>query len=371
MAWPNPFRRRNEHTRYRWGYTFQLTEDHLTQEETHPLKYSYDILGEKALEKLDALSPSSHSLVSRKVPLLEETPNEKQPASPEASKENKTVMVAKRDLYVLLRDNAQTDPVLDELWSEANAVPSIMRLAQTRPDYYDVGQYGVPINDLDCIATIGTFSATLIWLSLPRQGIFVTKQEAADYIHLWRYVAYLMGTPSSFFETPEKAKSIMEILLLHEVNPSDTSRVLANNVIQCLMAQPPSYASKSFLEVNSRWLNGNELCDSLGLGRPGVYYWCLMGDRRKIKALRKIFWAVIIESKGGLGAETTFDFKYVPDFSKMTQMEDPEESGLKHPGVERRNLQAFIIGCGFLAVCGYVGLRVTGSLFSTMRNWVM
>ena len=154
-----------------------------------------------------------------------------------------------------------------------------MMLAQARPDYYDVGNFGVPINDLDCIATIGTFSATLIWVSLPRQGIFVTKQEAADYIHLWRYVAYLMGTPSSFFETPEKAKSIMEILLLYEVNPSDTSRILANNVIQCLMAQPPSYASKSFLEVNSRWLNGNELCDSLGLGRPGVYYWCLMGGQ--------------------------------------------------------------------------------------------
>ena len=155
----------------------------------------------------------------------------------------------------------------------------IMRLAQTRPDYYDVEKLGVPINDLDCIATIGTFSATLIWLSLPRQGIFVTKQEAADYIHLWRYVAYLMGTPSNFFETPEKAKRIMEILMLYEVNPSDTSRVLANNVIQCLMAQPPGYASKSFLEVNSRWLNGNELCDSLGLGRPSFYYWCLMGGQ--------------------------------------------------------------------------------------------
>ena len=181
-----------------------------------------------------------------------------------------------------------------------------MKLAQERPDYYDVGSLGVPINDLDCIATIGTFSATLIYLSLPRQGIFVTQREAADYIHLFRYVAYLMGTPTEFFETPEKAKRIMEILLLYEVNPSETSRILANNVIKCLMAQPPSYASKSFLEVNSRWLNGNELCDALGLGRPGLYFWALMTgqcaffmalcysyrlipylDRRKIKVCKK------------------------------------------------------------------------------------
>lgn len=155
----------------------------------------------------------------------------------------------------------------------------ILTLAESRPDYYDVSKYGIPINDLDCIATIGTFSATLIWLSLPRQGIYVTEREASDYVHLWRYVAYLMGTPTSYFETREQAKRIMEVLLLYEVNPSDTSRVLANNVIKCLTAQPPSYASKSFLEVNARWLNGNELCDGLGLGRPGVYYWCLMGGQ--------------------------------------------------------------------------------------------
>ena len=144
MAWPNPFRLRNEDTRYRWGYTFQLTKDHPTQEQTHPLKYSYDILGEKALEKLDALSPSSHSFVSRKVPQVEETTDEKRPASIEDSKENMTVMVAKRDLYVLLRDNAQNDAVLDELWTEANAVPSWVdwdRVARGQDVFY---RYGGP-----------------------------------------------------------------------------------------------------------------------------------------------------------------------------------------------------------------------------------
>jgi len=151
----------------------------------------------------------------------------------------------------------------------------IMKLAQERPDYYDVHSLGVPINDLDCIATIGTFSATLIWLSLPRQGIFLTQQEAADYTHLFRYVAYLMGTPTEFFETPEKSKMIMEVLFLYEVNPSETSKILANNVVQSLVAQPPSYASRPYLEANSRWLNGNDLCDALGLGKPSLYYWAL------------------------------------------------------------------------------------------------
>jgi len=96
---------------------------------------------------------------------------------------------------------------------------------------------------------------------------------------LFRYIGYLTGTPTGFFETPEKAKKVMESLLFNEIDPSETSKILANNIIKSLEAQPPSFASKSFLEVNSRWLNGNALCDRLGLGRPGIYYWALMAGQ--------------------------------------------------------------------------------------------
>lgn len=155
----------------------------------------------------------------------------------------------------------------------------IMSLAQQRPEYYDVANWGIPINDLDSIATIGTFSATLIWLSLPRQGIWLRQQEIIDYIALFRYIGYLTGTPTESFETPEKARVVMESLLLNEISPSETSKILANNIITCLEGQPPSYASRSFLEANSRWLNGNELCDRLGLGKPGLYYWALVAGQ--------------------------------------------------------------------------------------------
>jgi ER-bound oxygenase mpaB/B'/Rubber oxygenase, catalytic domain len=155
----------------------------------------------------------------------------------------------------------------------------IMKLEHSRPGYYNVEKYGVPINDLDCIATIGTFSATIIWLSLPRQGLFLRKQEIEDYIALWRLIAYYTGTPTEPFENPEKAKAIMESLLMNEIDPTETSKVLAGNIIKCLEAQPPAYASRSFLEVNARWLNGNELCDALGLGRPSLYYWALMAGQ--------------------------------------------------------------------------------------------
>jgi len=73
--------------------------------------------------------------------------------------------------------------------------------------------------------------------------------------------------------------------------------------------------------------------------------------------LRKIFWRVIVEDKQGLGEETTFDFKYIPDLSKSTQMEDAPETGIKQSGIERRNLQALIVGCALLAFAGYLGFK--------------
>ena len=477
MAWPNPFRRRDDNTRTCWGYTFQLTSDHLTLEQSHPLKFSYDTLGEQCLDVLNELVPPQRPDQSRAgsdafIEVPSQDVREKTPA-----------LKAKRDLYLLLRDNRDKHERLLELWNQVNTVPEwvdweqisrgqevfyryggatltglayqsllggmganrvvevlartggfsvkvarhrlfettqhilectksldsikpggagfasslrvrllhaavrqrIMKLEQSRPGYYNVEKYGVPINDLDCVATIGTFSATIIWLSLPRQGIWLRQQEIEDYIALWRLIAHYTGTPTSWFSTPAKAKAIMESLLMHEINPTETSKILAANIIRCLEAQPPAYASRSFLEVNARWLNGNDLCDALGLGNPSFYYWTLMAgqciffmsicyfyrsipylDRRKIKALRHIFWAVIVDGKHGLGQETVFDFKYIPDYHITTDRGGDAETGLKEHGIERRNLKALVIALGMSGVVTYASVRIACGIFSRL-----
>ena len=371
MAWPNPFRRRDENTRTCWGYTFQLTPDHLTSEKSHPLKYSYDTLGEECLNVLNEIVPAQPATANV-------TNHDSTIDVPSQDAKGKTPAVkAKRDLYLLLRDNVDKDERLRRLWDEVNNVPEwvdwdqiargqevfyryggatltglayqsllggmganrvvevlartggfgvkvarhrlfettqhilectkslesikpggagfassirvrllhaavrqrIMKLEKSRPGYYNVERYGVPINDLDCIATIGTFSGTIIWLSLPRQGIWLRQQEIDDYIALWRLIAHYTGTPTEHFETPQRAKVMVESLLMNEINPTETSKTLAANIIRCLEAAPPAYASRSFLEVNARWLNGNELCDALALGRPSLYYWTLMAGQ--------------------------------------------------------------------------------------------
>ncbi|KAL8695177.1 MAG: hypothetical protein Q9218_000345 [Villophora microphyllina] len=131
-------------------------------------------------------------------------------------------------------------------------------------------------------------------------------------------------------------------------------------------------------ELSSRfsWLNGNELCDQLGIGRPSLYYWALMAgqvlffmaicytyrafpalDRRKISAFRRIIWTVIVEDKQGLGQETVFDFKYIPALTKTTKAEKPRGGVVGRSGTETRNLRAFSLGCFFLLAVAVVSFR--------------
>ena len=119
MAWPNPFRKRDENTKDCYGYTIQWTEDHPSADVLHPLKYSYDYLGDAALTKLNVLFPPSHSALPRRS--LErfqvKTPEDEQTRIDESSKSYP------RDLFALLEQHHMEDETLNRLWNEVNFVP--------------------------------------------------------------------------------------------------------------------------------------------------------------------------------------------------------------------------------------------------------
>ncbi|KAI1210300.1 uncharacterized protein F4807DRAFT_459677 [Annulohypoxylon truncatum] len=215
----------------------------------------------------------------------------------------------------------------------------VMRMASSRPGYYDTQALGVPINDLDCIGTVNAFSATVLWMGLPRQGIYPRRREIADYLALWRYVAYLMGTPHDWLSTPESARRMMESLLVAEIQPTRASANLANNIITGLQGQPPTYASRGFMCAQTHWLNGRELSEALAIDRPSLWYFalvlgqCVMFmalsyvnrsigylDERNIKLVRKALYQILLldKSKGALGYTSKFNIRYLPSFAKTT-----------------------------------------------------
>lgn len=78
---------------------------------------------------------------------------------------------------------------------------------------------------------------------------------------------------------------------------------------------------------------------------------------------------MIVENKShGLGSETVFDFKYVPNFQLRTELGEYEKPE-KPSSVEGRNLKAFLIAFGILSVICYLGLRMIFVLFQVLWKW--
>ena len=83
----------------KWNYSFQWTENHLSPQRMKPLRYQYDELGSAALEQLQKISARNDSAKDKQAPR------------------------ERLDLYALLRDNHETDPVLKKFWDEVHTVP--------------------------------------------------------------------------------------------------------------------------------------------------------------------------------------------------------------------------------------------------------
>lgn len=186
----------------------------------------------------------------------------------------------------------------------------------------------------------------------------------------------------SVFATPALSKAYLESLMLHEVCPNDTSRLLAQNIIFSLAGQPPTYPSTSFLIASTRWLNGDILCDALHLPPSTLkskilvmgqcLFYCYFGyasrlspwfDKRKIATMRKAIYKVIVEGKMGLGGETGFEFHYVPQLDTITEggkIDLKVDWGERT--AERRNMKFFLMGVGLVGILGGVGVWILWSV---------
>ena len=76
-----------------------------------------------------------------------------------------------------------------------------------------------------------------------------------------------------------------------------------------------------------------------------------------LQAFRRVMWKVIVEDEHGLGEETVFDFKHIPALSKTTKAEKGRRNYAGHGVMEKRNLRAFLFGCGLFMVLLWITLR--------------
>ena len=94
----------------KWGYKFKWTDEHMSHATMQPLRLQYDELGATALQRLQSIRDTqSADALTQGID------------GPKKSG---------KDLYTLLRDNYQSDPILTKFWEETHHVPAWVDWAQ-------------------------------------------------------------------------------------------------------------------------------------------------------------------------------------------------------------------------------------------------
>lgn len=151
----------------------------------------------------------------------------------------------------------------------------ILKIVEQNPEYYDFEKYGTPINQLDSMHAICVFCVNTPFVQLPKLGINPDPQMVKEYLAVYRYIAYVLGTPTEYFATVEQAKATMESIMLSEPGPTASSTVLTSNFIEMIRDFSGVNISKSLIETGVRKMNNDQMADELGLSKPGYFYQAL------------------------------------------------------------------------------------------------
>lgn len=69
----------------------------------------------------------------------------------------------------------------------------------------------------------------------------------------------------------------------------------------------------------------------------------------------------------GLGTETNFDFKYVPQLGRTTELGHPEGSRLRIGASERQGLATLMLAAALVAAVAWSGFRVASGLMAAIH----
>lgn len=185
----------------------------------------------------------------------------------------------------------------------------IHRSGRWRPE-----AWGMPINQHDMVATSLLFSVVFID-GLREFGFRISREEAEDYLHLWRYSSYLMGVDPELLPCHEPEATELALLIrLTQGEPDEDARKLT----QALLASPniqQNPGGAALAEGYLRALLGDPWADALGLSRTPLRHAVRLARfvvrpmeqaRRQSRTLDELacrlgrkYWSEVLEQQGG------------------------------------------------------------------------
>lgn len=150
---------------------------------------------------------------------------------------------------------------------------SVRRMLSRSPRW-DAGAWGVPINQADSAGTIMLFSLVVLD-GLDKLGFPTTREEREDFLHLWRWVAYVIGVDEDLrFASEREARRFWDLLSTTQGPPDDDARALARALHDSPITGARNPAERARAErmravgyALSRYFLGDEYADALGYPR--------------------------------------------------------------------------------------------------------
>lgn len=97
---------------------------------------------------------------------------------------------------------------------------------------WDVSRFGLPVNMSDQAGTLGLFDGTVL-VGCRVLGVPVSRPEARAYLHLWRYVGWLMGVDDDFLTDDEHERHrISYHVLVAAGDVTDAGPLLAASAVE-------------------------------------------------------------------------------------------------------------------------------------------
>ncbi|QYB07274.1 DUF2236 domain-containing protein [Rhodococcus sp. USK10] len=107
---------------------------------------------------------------------------------------------------------------------------AFVNLTLLQDEDWDVSDWGMPINQSDQAGTLALFSTTFL-VGLRSLGVWVSADEGADVMHLWRYIGWLMGIDDHWLVDDENTgRRNMCQIGMFAPGPDGNSRVLADSL---------------------------------------------------------------------------------------------------------------------------------------------
>lgn len=147
-----------------------------------------------------------------------------------------------------------------------------------RSESWKMEAWGLPINQHDMMATTLLFSLVVLQ-GLRQLGALIDRDESDDYMHLWRYVAHVIGVdPMLVPATEREAEELAALIAATQAPPDEDSRNLVSALMTAGESSPDAEErarARRYRPVAQgicRALVGDTLADGVGLPRsPWVH----------------------------------------------------------------------------------------------------